>query len=429
MEKHYYDVPAVSEKNDYHDEGEIFNRSNFDSLYHEEGTIAYKSSSISHAWREGNTPVQLKKQTRNMQKMMMANKINCLKSSQSIDNLSAIPEKSKLDLELSSTSPLNALRKSSTPEGRTLLQKACSMLDISSPITPQKLNSSQRRRGSCDSELPEDGGNKALNTSDNSGTKNGPALVSSLEQHKKMLAKSKNERIEASKNPTNQSIYKDNVNKEVPSYMRLTLAKSNKEKLLNNVGKKKSKSGVHVTATRIKPKMEEECGIIPEQRALEVIVKDKNNEEEIATDDELGKLEYGQQNFDPDEDDTFDVAKAHISNELIKSCTAKIHAAADQLVLIIKGNSLVDDLDDSLRAELLSQLSAGASKAAGTLRLVNREDERSQGEIATAAMATINQYLAKQGNTPTRARNNHFQDLIGNLASVDESAIRRKYQN
>merc|ERR1719154_1059686 len=278
MEKHYYDVPAVSEKNDYHDEGEIFIRSHFASLYHEEGTIAYKSSSISHAWREGNTPVQLKKQTRNMQKMMMTNKMNCLKSGQSIDNLSAIPGKSKLDLELSLTSPHNFVRKSSTPEGRTFLQKACSLLDISSPDTPQrKLNSSQRRRGSCDSELPEDGVNNALNTFDKSGTKDGPTAVSRLEQHKKMLAKSKNER---NKKPSKQSINKDNVIQEVPSYMRLTLAKSNKEKLINNVVKKKSKSlgeQEHVTATRIKPKMEEEsCGIIPEQK---VIVKDEDNEE------------------------------------------------------------------------------------------------------------------------------------------------------
>ena len=78
-------------------------------------------------------------------------------------------------------------------------------------------------------------------------------------------------------------------------------------------------------------------------------------------------------------------------------------------MLVYKRVSLDDDLDDSLRTELLGQLSAGASQAVNTLRLVNKEDDRSQGEIATAAMATINQYLAKQGNTPTRARTNHFQ--------------------
>ena len=71
-------------------------------------------------------------------------------------------------------------------------------------------------------------------------------------------------------------------------------------------------------------------------------------------------------------------------------------AAADQLVLVYKRASLDDDLDDSLRVELLSQLSEGASQAAGTLRLIDRDDDRSQGEIASAAMATINQFLAKQ---------------------------------
>ena len=94
---------------------------------------------------------------------------------------------------------------------------------------------------------------------------------------------------------------------------------------------------------------------------------------------------------------------------ILQSCSAKIQAAADQLVLVYKRVSLDDDLDDSFRAELLGELSEGAFQAAGTLRLVTREDDRSQGEIATAAMATINQYLAKQGNTPTRVRSNHFQ--------------------
>ena len=81
-------------------------------------------------------------------------------------------------------------------------------------------------------------------------------------------------------------------------------------------------------------------------------------------------------------------------------------AAADQLVLVYKRVSLDDDLDDSLRVELLSELSAGASEGAGTLRLVHREDDRSQGEIATAAMATINQFLAKQSNL---SESHHFQ--------------------
>ena len=47
--------------------------------------------------------------------------------------------------------------------------------------------------------------------------------------------------------------------------------------------------------------------------------------------------------------------------------------AADDLVKLYKRVSLDDDLDDALRSELLSQLSAGASNTAATLRLVYGE--------------------------------------------------------
>ena len=92
--------------------------------------------------------------------------------------------------------------------------------------------------------------------------------------------------------------------------------------------------------------------------------------------------------------------------------------AADDLVSLYKRVSLDDDLDDALRSELLSQLSAGlpypstffsissnmtepchcpgASSTAATLKLVCGEEGRSQGDIATAAMASINQFLTKQ---------------------------------
>ena len=39
---------------------------------------------------------------------------------------------------------------------------------------------------------------------------------------------------------------------------------------------------------------------------------------------------------------------------------------------------------------------AGASSTAATLKLVCGEEGRSQGDIATAAMASINQFLTKQ---------------------------------
>ena len=57
--------------------------------------------------------------------------------------------------------------------------------------------------------------------------------------------------------------------------------------------------------------------------------------------------------------------------------------AADDLVKLYKRISLDDDLDDTLRGELLSQLTAGASLTAGTLRLVTGLEPGSQGEMMT----------------------------------------------
>eukprot|EP00092_Neocalanus_flemingeri_P048721 GFUD01055708.1.p1 GENE.GFUD01055708.1~~GFUD01055708.1.p1 ORF type:complete len:275 (-),score=58.93 GFUD01055708.1:24-848(-) len=73
-----------------------------------------------------------------------------------------------------------------------------------------------------------------------------------------------------------------------------------------------------------------------------------------------------------------DVTRAPLSRQLAQRCGAKMQEAADDLVKLYKRVSLDDDLDDTLRGELLSQLSAGASNTAATLRLVYGEDERSQ---------------------------------------------------
>ena len=43
----------------------------------------------------------------------------------------------------------------------------------------------------------------------------------------------------------------------------------------------------------------------------------------------------------------------------------------------------------------------GASSTAATLKLVCGEEGRSQGDIATAAMASINQFLSKQVKVTT----------------------------
>merc|ERR1711962_949561 len=105
--------------------------------------------------------------------------------------------------------------------------------------------------------------------------------------------------------------------------------------------------------------------------------------------------------------------------------------ATDDLVSLYKRVSLDDDLDDAHRSELLSQLSAGASSTSATLRLVCGEGERSQGEIATAAMASINQFLSKQSQSSHNSQpppsgpmqqdlsaNPYFQHMIENYSNL-----------
>ena len=74
--------------------------------------------------------------------------------------------------------------------------------------------------------------------------------------------------------------------------------------------------------------------------------------------------------------------------------------AADDLVKLYKRISLDDDLDDTLRGELLSQLTAGASLTAGTLRLVTGL-EPSQGEIPhTMKQPMVSSPPGLASNTP-----------------------------
>ena len=68
--------------------------------------------------------------------------------------------------------------------------------------------------------------------------------------------------------------------------------------------------------------------------------------------------------------------------------------AADDLVKLYKRISLDDDLDDTLRGELLSQLTAGASLTQNTLRLVTGLEPH-QGEQHTMKMSA-----AAAANTP-----------------------------
>eukprot|EP00092_Neocalanus_flemingeri_P017101 GFUD01018496.1.p1 GENE.GFUD01018496.1~~GFUD01018496.1.p1 ORF type:complete len:1358 (+),score=414.33 GFUD01018496.1:48-4121(+) len=376
---------------------ERFLQSNFESLSHEESRIFLKTSTISNAWREGNTPVQLKRQTRNLQKMMVDNKLNSWKGSQSRENLSSSPAQlpkfdPKLASELSTRSTqVSPVSNKPELEQKPLLQKSSSLLDISNINSPpNKKLSSFLRRGSGDSELPTGKISRTLNKYDNLGNKESPTIVSKLEQHKKMLADVKRDRLETQKNASNlQQVKKAILNQEVPNYMRSTLAKSKKERV-NTVHDDQRKK----------------CS--DQQAVLERKLKRVDSSEELDSEEEIGTsingvLHSRRISIESKEGlvstmGACDVSKAPLSDELIKSCAANVQAVSDQLVLVYKRVSLDDDLDDSLRTELLSELSAGASQAAATLRLVYDGDDRSQGEIATAAMATINQFLAKQSN-------------------------------
>ena len=80
--------------------------------------------------------------------------------------------------------------------------------------------------------------------------------------------------------------------------------------------------------------------------------------------------------------------------------------AADDLVKLYKRISLDDDLDDTLRGELLSQLSAGASLTAGTLRLVTGDN----GETPTRGSKTP----APTGGSLTNTQSPSHQHLSAN---------------
>lgn len=123
-----------------------------------------------------------------------------------------------------------------------------------------------------------------------------------------------------------------------------------------------------------------------------------------------------------------EVTTAPLSRELAERTAETLQAAADDLVKLYKRISLDDDLDDHLRSELMSQLSSGAMATSGTLRLVSGGEMNSHGEIASAAMASINQILTKQTNggpgpphLPQQqdlAANPYFQHMLENYSNL-----------
>ena len=66
--------------------------------------------------------------------------------------------------------------------------------------------------------------------------------------------------------------------------------------------------------------------------------------------------------------------------------------ATEDLLLLFRKVSLDEDLEDSLRGDLMKMMMDGASDNINTLRRVKVKDKRTQSEIACAAMESIRDF-------------------------------------
>jgi len=114
-----------------------------------------------------------------------------------------------------------------------------------------------------------------------------------------------------------------------------------------------------------------------------------------------------------------DVTRAPLSRQLAERCGAKMQEAADDLVKLYKRISLDDDLDDTLRGELLSQLSAGASLTAGTLRLVTGDNGETptRGSKTPAPAGPVTNTQSPVSHQHLSA-NPYFQHMIQNYSNM-----------
>merc|ERR1712126_492964 len=81
-----------------------------------------------------------------------------------------------------------------------------------------------------------------------------------------------------------------------------------------------------------------------------------------------------------------------LSKELIVETIGNVRKATEELLLLFKRVSLDEDLEDSLRGDLMMLMTEGAADNLDNLRLVQAQDRRSQSEIAEAAMETIRNF-------------------------------------
>jgi len=357
---------------------EMFFKSSFASLSSPTNT---KVGTLSNAWREGNTPIQLRKQI----KTTISSTTIVLNSSKEVEAGNVVNSPSNTfketpsELPTSSPSPVN-----SSQAKRSFLQKACSLLEKASQDSTKELHANSKNMAN-DKEAPKAEVEEPKH-------KRSSSLMSRFGHPKNMLRGSKKEKGDSSK--IRRHMPKDKTSNDVPNYMKSTLAKSKKEKVTIKGDIKLNQDQDAVAVDNIETSKDVGVGEIKANGE----VSPRKNFVEVTP---------------------IDTSREPISHSLVQACSDKIQEVAEQLVMVYKRVSLDDALDDNERRDLLSQLSEGAARASNSLSLLKDQDHRSQGEIATSAMNTINQYLAKQNNLHGNSKR-HFQELVD---SLDEDAL------
>ena len=77
---------------------------------------------------------------------------------------------------------------------------------------------------------------------------------------------------------------------------------------------------------------------------------------------------------------------------LLQAKLGDVQRATEDLLLLFRKVSLDEDLEDSLRGDLMVMMSEGANDNIDTLRRVKDQDKRTQSEIASAAMESIRDF-------------------------------------
>ena len=78
---------------------------------------------------------------------------------------------------------------------------------------------------------------------------------------------------------------------------------------------------------------------------------------------------------------------------LLQAKLGEVQRTTEDLLLLFRKVSLDEDLEDSLRGDLMVMMSEGANDIIDTLRKVkDQQDKRTQSEIASAAMESIRDF-------------------------------------